>query len=629
LFGSQDLVHSAMATGGGVTAFVSPIAASPQKELFSSGAVFPAKHAGSGDAFNADFPPSQSMLEMMDAKDMKHLLQSSSAGAGIALGLTITGIFFARFYSVSSIPVRVIPSYIPVFEIIFSTSLIISLAVVTFVYARRINRLTPQHRSAHHLATLCLLCVTLFCLFPARAVSEMALGKTSAPNLRLVSLDSFLSTVSISSTLMYLWFTLRQCRLERQIAEERFTLESSEGEFTVIVAATVIYFIARLLSSVIFAIAFAALPLQSFFALLMILSAKPADAVIADQVVPVVLLTVYEISLIIVVFRSSKKTSAFLASVDATDYRIESITHRFFKMSVSLLAIPAFVASAFQFGFPIKQALAYRKETGYLLLSPAVGSAAVGLLSFYFAGRQSFINLPSDTDGIFDWMRGRGSAATGPGHKLNLKPRKGKIAPALSPQSSSNSQPSTKVGSYSSMLTYRAIDGRDRDRGHPTRDPQCFVLESAVLLFNCSWMVYTYGTVGFRSANPSDFGKEYAGYRVLRHIEDIEHDVHALVIDGDDRIIVCFKGSNSVANAMTDKDTRLLSASEAFKGIASPAHRALPGVLLHGESAAWRGCKVHSGFAINYSKVRVAILSAVKELYTSCPRPIYVCGQYV
>lgn len=573
------------------------------------------------DVSMGHFADTPTMLEVMSSREMTRLLRSSTTVAFLAVGFTIIGVLIARFrVSSESTDKQIVPTYLLGFDTAVSMILVLVGFAVAIHYGRRIFRLIPTKRSKFQLATFILLLTILPTLLPTRALAELMTSTDSQANKSVLMVDSFLQTVATSIIMTYTWITTRLSRAEHDQHNNDGARAKTTSSGNYLVAMIVgLYMLARIVCSNLFQIAFAALPVQSFIAFINILSSGAEMSIPASRVVPICLLTVYEICILVFMYRSTKATSTFLTSCDIVAYRNESIMHRFFKMSEGLLFLPLAMIAMIQFGYPTKQSVAAQTTDSIVVLSPAVGAAAISLLYFFFASRQAYVNLPSDTDGVVDWIREKADMS-GPGSQ----------SPGKRPDNAAIGGVNiVSVGakSVSKALIYRAVDKRDPDRGHPIISPLVFSMETAVSMFNFSWLVYTYGTVGFSPAKPSHFGRPE--YKVTQHIKDAQHDVHVLVISGPDRIIVSFKGSNSAANASTDKDTKFISALNAFKGIDSPAAKALPGINLHVDSKAWRGCKVHRGYGMAYAGVRVPVITEILKLYGKRARPVFVTGQCV
>lgn len=558
------------------------------------------------------------MLEVMQGREMTALLRSSTTVAFLAVGATIIGVLITRFRASSgSTDKQVVPMYLLSLDAAVSVILVLVGLAVAIHYGRRIFRLIPTKRSKFQLATFMLLLAILPTLLPTRAIAELMTGTDAQANKPVLMVDSFLRTVAVSIVMTYTWVTTRLSRLEHDQHNSAGARAKTTSSGNYLVALVVgIYMLARIVCSSLFQIAFAALPVQSFVSFLSILSSDPETTIPASRVVPICFLTVYEICILVFMYRSTKTTSKFLSSCDIVEYRNESIMHRFFKMSQGLLFLPLAMIAMIQFGYPTKQSIAAQSEDSIVILSPAVGGAAIGLLCFFFVSRQAYVNLPSDTDGVVDWIREKADMS-GPGSQ----------SPGKSLSMSGLNSVSVGAKPPTNALIYRGVDKRDPDRGYPLISPMVFSMETAVSMFNFSWLVYTYGTVGFSPVKPSHFDRPE--YKVTQHVKDVQNDVHVLVISGPDRIVVTFKGSNSAANALTDKDTKYIAALNAFKGIDSPAAKALPGINLHVDSKAWRGCKVHRGYGMAYAGVRVPVITEINKLYSKRARPIFVTGQYV
>lgn len=565
-----------------------------------------------------DYPVQPTMLETMYIKEMKALLRSSSTVAFIAVSITILEYLIVRYKSVSSTAVQMAPTYLLILELVLSASILVTASAVTVHYTRRIFRIIPTNRTVYQLATLCLLICLLPTFIPTRAISELVTAPTDHANIPYLMVDTLLQTVSSSGIIMYTLITVRACRSEHLQSGDVRALTTNSGNALVVMFVG-LYALTRIVTSTLFKVFYAVLPFQNFISLLNILSAKSDKVPTPEVIAPICILTAFELVLALLLYRGFTLTSAFLASADQIEYRTEAITHRFFKMSSGALLIPMGMIAVLQFGYPTQQSSSFYETNGDLILSPAVGGAAVGLIFFFFASRQAYVNLPSDTDGVADWIIDQ-AKNVGPGKSVV----RGVLDGEGNSQLSFSSVLATDAKKGATPLTYRGLDARDPDRGLPKIDPTSFSLESAALMFNFSWLVYTYGTTGFTASQPRDFGR--SEYRVVKHIRDSECDLHAIIVDGPDRISIAFKGSNSVANAVTDKDFKMIKALNAFKGMNSPAAKALPGFHLHGDASDWKGCKLHSGYALAYANIRVALMQEISDLFQKKRRPIFVCG---
>jgi hypothetical protein len=450
-------------------------------------------------------------------------------------------------------------------------------------------------------------------MIPVRALAELVRTSSISPDARLLLVDTILSTCCLGTILFYSWITIRLCRADHYavsyyLSGTRAVLVENANILLMVAS----YVLVRISVAGLSQVAFAPLPFESFVSFLNLVSANPAKPMSAVQAAAVSLLTVIEIVLLYGVVRSYFTTRAFLASSDVDEYRPESINIRFFSASSVRILIPCLVLAALDYGYPSRESELFRTQTGYLLLSPPIFSSPANLLLFSFVARQAYVNMPSTSEGLLMKLR--------PGNYV-IQDRKQMDRNSEGPDSFSSVSGRIKRR----LLTYTATDRRDRDRGLPVIDSQCFSLESSVLLFNLAWLVYTHGTAGFNPAQPSDFGKPEC--RFSKHIKDADLDVHAVVLESDDRIMISFKGSNSVANAETDKDIRLTSATHAFKNHGNSGSRILPGLNFHGKASDWKRCKMHRGYTKAYSRVRVAILDDIQRLYAQRSRPIFISGQ--
>jgi hypothetical protein len=565
--------------------------------------------------FESALPPPV-LLETLNPKEMSRLLGISTAVAVLAVAIKVAGMVIARTYAVSKNSTPFVPRFLLFLDGGFSLILLLLLVSMAFSYGRNIHLIEPKHRTAHQLATLMLILIVCPVMIPIRALAEIVQTSTISPDARLLLVDAIVSTCGIGVIIFYSWITIRICRADhfsgsRHVSTTRALFVNN----ATILLITALYVLVRISVAALAKVAFAPLPFESFASFLNLISSNPSKKISIAQAVAVSVLTVIEIVLLFGVIRSYFRTMIFLASSDMNEYRTESIQSRFFGASSARFLIPCLLIAALDYGYPSRESEIYRSRTGYLLLSPPIFSSALALLLFSFVARQAYANLPSTAEDFLNKMK--------PGN-YNLQDQK--QCDQFS-EAATDSLSSTSGRLKRKLLTYTATDRRDRDRGLPIIDPQCFSLESAVLLFNFAWLVYTHGTAGFSPAKPSDFGKPE--YRVSKHIKDEELDVHVVIIDGEDRLVIAFKGSNSFANAAIDKDVRFTSAAHAFRSKTNPGSKPMPGFGLHGKASDWKGCKMHRGYAKAYSRVRSEIMEEVQFLFDQKSRPIYVSGQCV
>mmetsp|Transcript_13045 Transcript_13045/g.18771 ORF Transcript_13045/g.18771 Transcript_13045/m.18771 type:complete len:475 (-) Transcript_13045:167-1591(-) len=166
------------------------------------------------------------------------------------------------------------------------------------------------------------------------------------------------------------------------------------------------------------------------------------------------------------------------------------------------------------------------------------------------------------------------------------------------------------------QYTYRSLE----KRGQPQFKQNSFVLETCVTLFNLGWLAYSYGKKHKKETRrPMDFG--CSKYNVSLYATDNLTDTHSVVYVAVDRIVVAFRGTSSTRNVGTDLRTSM--------GPLDELHAETDGTTGENPRSSWcghEGPMVHRGFLDAYLSVREAVVSEVRRLYRSQPRPIFCTG---
>lgn len=175
-------------------------------------------------------------------------------------------------------------------------------------------------------------------------------------------------------------------------------------------------------------------------------------------------------------------------------------------------------------------------------------------------------------------------------------------------------------------ITYRKREPPSLKGVTPDLNVNCFVMQTHVTMFNFAWLVYYWDT-----PKVEDFKltQDVFKFTVAQFIKDRPTDTHVLVVDGEDRIVIAFKGTTSTKNLRTDINMFYSNARSLLPTMlgaedeaGDAAARENP--LLH--SKAWRWSKVHKGFAVAYAAVAPMLLSTVKRLQEERRRPVFITG---
>jgi triacylglycerol lipase len=166
-------------------------------------------------------------------------------------------------------------------------------------------------------------------------------------------------------------------------------------------------------------------------------------------------------------------------------------------------------------------------------------------------------------------------------------------------------------------VTYRMHESRK----HLELKANCFTMQTHVMMFNFAWYVYYYGTPKAKRVHPKD---DAFRFEVSKHISQPDTDTHVLVIDGQDRIVVAFKGTTSMRNMQTSIQS---------------LHESLINIIPSGREGeieskrlktlfkrVYETAKVHKGFAAAYRSVAKEVVSEVTRLQGIRRRPVFLTG---
>jgi triacylglycerol lipase len=163
-------------------------------------------------------------------------------------------------------------------------------------------------------------------------------------------------------------------------------------------------------------------------------------------------------------------------------------------------------------------------------------------------------------------------------------------------------------------------------RMHETREHlelkvNCFTMQTHVMMFNFAWYVYYYGTPKAKRVYPKD---DAFRFEVSTHISQPETDTHVLVIDGQDRIVIAFKGTTSMRNMQTSIQSLHESLINIIPSSREGDVESKRLKMLFKRT--YENAKVHKGFAAAYRSVAQEIVSEVTRLQGLRRRPVYLTG---
>lgn len=554
-----------------------------------------------------------SKLEVMYSHEMSHLIHFSLLLGILSIVGAVVGVLSARLWLSTESAARPFPKLWLILEIsaMFCISCILIWCMLYF--CTRLSSSFVNGRTIHQAITKAYIVLLVPALIPFRTMAEALQQKGLGPSPAILIIGSICELLSYIATMLYIWTTFQLCTIDYQACLVGFRLREYLLNARFFIAGLILLSLNRMVGTLAFKIIFAPLPFQTSIGLAKVLSLN--QAISRKQQIVIIIDAVLQAAVLLCLYRCYSRANASYAKSDLTEHRFESIMYRFYKTSLQLLCMPLLIYIVLQFAYPTSQIISYQSTRHYLITDPAIGKFAIALSATAFAIRQGFVNLPEYTTGK-PHLRAEESSH----QKLQMSEsgemKQSKVAALISADTEH------KIG-----LAVRLHEKHEGEERSAALDPDCFVVETAVILFNISWLVYTYGTIGFRPATPSNFGD--SRYTVFAHVKLPELDVHALILDGVDRIVVGFKGSNSSLNSAVDQADSLTPLLVSYQGAQSPTKKALAESPAYFSEKLWQRCRVHRGYATSYARIRTALLEKIQYLYSSCGRPIYFCGQYV
>lgn len=311
------------------------------------------------------------------------------------------------------------------------------------------------------------------------------------------------------------------------------------------------------------------------------------------------LLFVFEIGLAIGLYFEYSKTKRKLKNSDYLKYRSKQIGFRFFVYhNLTFHSVFMFTYFVFLLGLPnginaLQLSLGTAENHGF---NPHDVSFGIQLLLVAYCTVEAYVNLPSDAIGFRGWFQ--------PQLQKDEKWNAGEFEP----------------------LTYR---NREPPSLHGTVSDlkrNCFVMQTHVNLFNFAWLVYYWNTP---KADNFKISQDVFKFVIQEYIKDEETDTHVLVIDGEDRIVIVFKGTTSTKNLKTDvnmfySNLRTLLPTQIGETDPEGDEHAAANALF--QTRRWRKAKIHKGFAAAYRAVASQLLMNVKKLQDQKRRVVFITG---
>jgi len=180
------------------------------------------------------------------------------------------------------------------------------------------------------------------------------------------------------------------------------------------------------------------------------------------------------------------------------------------------------------------------------------------------------------------------------------------------------------------------------EKGELVIHPRIFILDSIVLMINFCFLAYEFNNKSEVVPVLENF--KDPRFKLVAHIKNEELDSHAGVFEGEDRIIVAFRGTKSTINVKSDLQATSIPLSRVLENEFTPdAHESFMHLVEEApelvQKARWlteetvamvhdseKGARVHSGFGLAYKSVGAEIICLVAALLEKKERPVYIAG---
>lgn len=552
-------------------------------------------------------------LEVVQARQIENILRIHHVVIGIGITYTLVAIILVNtvyaytWYPGGSTWTHSLRDYNPPLGLVwFNQVSIIPMFLyaltICLVFSTRIFSMKSRSRTKEQYWVVCLLVAMVLYLNPYPSIrkihdnlvypfEEWRHWRLLRWNEILLVLGRVLRTSGFTvTTIFYVWASIHSYRILEAKTTPMFYIPK--------VAVLALYAAAKII--VVFE--YKIYPAELMFATLvgMINVYSTAGRWFTPGVVFASLFFVIDICLAVYIFWEYLSTKKVLKNADYLQYRTKQIGFRFFVYHnitfygifmtlyiILLISIPA-GSSAFFFIMPTSR-------ISYFQLQDMLFGIHLMLLAYITV--EAYVNLPADAIGFKGWFapqlpRGFGA------QKSELEP-----------------------------ITYRKREPPSLHGVVSDLRVNCFVMQTHVTLFNFAWLVYYWDTPKVENFKLT---QDVFKFTIAEYIKDIATDTHVLVVDGEDRIVIVFKGTTSVKNLKTDvnmfyKNARSLLPTQLGDEVDPEGDKAAKNNSVL-STRQWRRSRIHKGFAAAYEAVGPKLLAIVKRLQDERRRPVFLTG---
>lgn len=311
--------------------------------------------------------------------------------------------------------------------------------------------------------------------------------------------------------------------------------------------------------------------------------------------------TLIDLGFIICIGVEQWQTKLVLKNADYLKYRSKQIGFRFFMYhNITFYTIYTSLYITLQLGLPNGVAVwAYVTEPPKtsVFRTHSFGFG-LKLMMLAYAWTEAYVNLPADALGFRGWF---------------------------------TAQPPKGVGADTTELepiTYRKREPPSLHGVVSDVNINCFVMQTHVTMFNFAWLVYYWDTP---KVDNFKLTQDVFKFSIAEYIKDAPTDTHVIVVDGEDRIVIAFKGTTSLKNLKTDVSMlhtalRTLMPTPRPDGSGGSQTGPAPAAAALVDSRIWRRAMVHQGFSIAYGAIAPRLLAVLSDLQAAKRRPVFLTG---
>jgi len=397
---------------------------------------------------------------------------------------------------------------------------------------------------------------------------------------------------STISTIFFLWASAHTYALKKGLYDGATRLRFYLPK----VIPLLIYQFLRFMVRFPFNIALAQLPFSNLAA---IVSARLILGVWHMKVVRYVLaITLFEVYFLIAIVSNVRSTARTLRDEDYLKTRSKQISFRYFCFhNLTYFVLMIFADVLIRSTIPRYFQLSFLLGPSKVHMHPnSVCKTVIDVMMFFNLAITSYVHLPPDSSGISGWWKpSTPKKNKGTGDYIEDEPL--------------------------SLALYEADETVDDLENYVLQlgaHANTLYLETHVALLNFSWFAYLFGR------HETDYAYDEKSHKLFRftvyeYITDEERDTCLMVVNGNDRIIVAFKGTTSSQNLKTDLKIMMGPLVEVLPTYKSTNHPIC-------DTQEWKRAKVHRGFMDAYQAVSQRVLDSVARLIAINPRPVMVTG---